>query len=150
MIVLLAMSIPIISIIGGFAVAMFRTHGQQRVAEWAMRERIAAIEKGIDPATLPPLPTVGDPEELAQRARSPRARALELSQWLFVAGAITSFSGLGLAAMFVLLGVGPRNLWAIGALAFFVGAGLLVAGWVVRLGAAEQPDAVPGRPAALP
>jgi hypothetical protein len=115
-----------------------------------MRERIAAIEKGIDPATLPPLPTVGDPEALANQARSPRERALELSQGLFIGGAITSFSGLGLAAMFVLLGVGPRNLWAIGALALFVGAGLLVAGWVVRQGAPEPPDAVPGRPAALP
>jgi DMSO reductase anchor subunit len=143
--VTVAMFIPIVAIAGGIMVAIFRTHAQQRVAEWAMKERIAAIEKGIDPATLPPLPKVGDPEEAASRALSQRQRALELSQGLFIAGAITCFSGLGLAVLFVLLDVGPRNLWSVGTLAIFVGVGLLVAGGVARQGAAERPDLLPDR-----
>jgi hypothetical protein len=134
---IVAMFIPIVAIAGGFLVAIVRTRGQQQVAEWAMKERIAAIEKGLDPATLPAPPTVGDPEELAQRALSPRERALEMSQGLFIGGAITCFSGLGLAVMFVLMDVGPRNLWAVGLLAIFVGAGLLVSGGLVRHGAEE-------------
>jgi len=143
------MLIPIVAIAGGILVAIFRTRSQQKVAEWAMKERIAAIEKGLDPAALPPLPTVGDPDELARRALSPRQRALETSQGLFISGAITCFSGLGLAVMFLLLDVGPRNLWAIGLLAIFVGAGLLVSGGLVRQAASEQPDALPGRASTL-
>jgi len=146
---IVALFIPIVAIGGGIIVAIFRTHGQQKVAEWAMKERIAAIEKGLDPATLPPLPTVGDPSEQKYQAASPRQKALETSQGLFIAGAITCFSGLGLAVMFVLLEVGPRNLWAIGLLAIFVGVGLLVSGGLVRHSAAEQPDALPGRASTL-
>jgi hypothetical protein len=141
----LVLLIPIVAIVGGITVAIFRTYGQQKVAEWAMKERIAAIEKGLDPATLPPLPQVGDPEELATGAMSPRQRAIRTSEGLFIAGAITCFSGLGLALMFVLLDVGPRNLWSVGALAIFVGVGLLVSGGLVRQGASERPDLLPDR-----
>ena len=130
---IVAMFIPIVAIVGGITAAIFRTVGQQKVAEWAMKERIAAIEKGIDPATLPPLPVVGDPAELAMReriaaiekgidpatlpplpsvgdpgelrdgARTPRERALELAQGLHIAAAITFTAGVGLALMLAAL-----------------------------------------------
>ena len=144
---IVAMFIPLVAVGGGIVVALFRTHAQQRVAEWAMKERIAAIEKGVDPATLPPLPRVGDPAELASRAVSPRQKALEVSQGLFIAGTVTCFSGMGLAVLFVMIDAGPRNLWAIGALAVFVGLGLLVSAAVVRRGAADQPEVPPGHQA---
>src|SRR5689334_14916394 len=50
-------AIPIIAIIGGITMGIIRTMGEQRLAELARRERIAAIERGIDPDKLPPMPT---------------------------------------------------------------------------------------------
>lgn len=48
-------AIPIIAIIGGITLAIIRTTGQQRLAELERRERIAAIERGVDPSKLPPM-----------------------------------------------------------------------------------------------
>ena len=53
-----AMGIPIVAIIGGITVAIVRTIGQQRLAELAHRERIAALERGVDPSKLPPAPVL--------------------------------------------------------------------------------------------
>src|SRR5947199_6298054 len=55
---LFAMAIPIVAIVGGITVAVVRTLGQQRIAELAHRERIAALERGIDPAKLPAAPVI--------------------------------------------------------------------------------------------
>lgn len=46
------MSIPLIAIIGGLTVAIVKMLGRQRLEELARRERIAAIERGIDPSRL--------------------------------------------------------------------------------------------------
>src|SRR5258705_13997263 len=53
-----AMGVPIIAIIGGITVAVVRTLGQQRMAELAHRERIAALERGVDISKLPPPPVI--------------------------------------------------------------------------------------------
>ena len=46
-------AIPIITIIGGIAIGIIRAIGEQRLLELAQRERIAAIERGLDPTKLP-------------------------------------------------------------------------------------------------
>jgi hypothetical protein len=137
---IVAMFIPIVAIVGGITVAIFRTHGQQKIAELAMRERIAAIERGLDPATLPPLPTVADPAERSA-ARSPRERALETGQGLRIGGLVTLGAGLGLVALFFLIPEAREHtLWAIGAVPSLVGVSLLASGEVVLRGA---PPATP-------
>ena len=52
---LFALAIPIVAITGGIVVAVVRALGRQRMIELAQRERIAAIERGVDPSKLPPL-----------------------------------------------------------------------------------------------
>ena len=52
----LVFAIPIIAIVGGITAGIVRTLGRQRLIELAQRERIAAIERGVDPSKLPPLP----------------------------------------------------------------------------------------------
>src|SRR5881397_1353510 len=53
---IVALAIPIVAIIGGITAGIIRTLGRQRLIELAQRERIAAIERGVDPAKLTPLP----------------------------------------------------------------------------------------------
>src|SRR5207248_4823258 len=46
----LIFSIPIVAIVGGITAGIVRTLGNQRLMELAQRERIAAIERGVDPS----------------------------------------------------------------------------------------------------
>jgi hypothetical protein len=139
---LFALAIPIIAVTGGLTVAVVRTFAQQRVAELAMKERIAAIERGLDPGTLPPLPKVGDPAELEREAASPRQQALRTAQGLQIAAVITGASGLGLAILLAVLPE-PREhlLWVLGVVPICVAAGLWVAGGLVQRGAPPEPPA---------
>src|SRR6476660_1898811 len=91
---LAAFSIPIVAITGGIVVGVVRAIGRQRMIELAQRERIVAIERGIDPAKLPPLDfgfeergTVVDYE----RSGTPLRRA----HGLLIGGIVTLFTGLG-------------------------------------------------------
>jgi hypothetical protein len=133
---LFAMVIPIVAIAGGMTVAAVRTFAQTRVAELGMKERIAAIEKGVNPATLPPLPAVGDPSELRSEPATPRERALQTAQGLSIAAVITFSAGVGLALLFFIIpDTRERALWALGVLPIFVGLGLGAAARIVRGGA---------------
>ena len=135
-----AMAIPIVAIVGGITAAILRTRGQFQIAELAMRERIAALERGIDPKTLPPPPAVSDSGNLQREAATPRQRALETAQGLSIASVITIASGIGLV---VLLEVIPdaraENLWAIGVLVVLVGVSLGLSGLIVRRNAPVEP-----------
>src|SRR6185436_9230680 len=84
----LIFAIPIIAITGGITMGIIRTMGRQRMMELHQRERIAAIERGIDPGKLPPplLPDAAD--AWGDAPRSPRHRA----QGLLIGGIITMFS----------------------------------------------------------
>src|SRR5204863_7964553 len=53
---LLIFSLPIIAIVGGIVAGIMKQTGRQRLVEMAQQERIAAIQRGIDPSQLPPLP----------------------------------------------------------------------------------------------
>jgi len=136
---LFALCIPIIAVAGGLTVAVVRTFSQQRVAELAMRERIAAIEHGLDPATLPPLPRVGDPSELREEAMSPREQSRRTAQGLDIAAVITLSAGVGLTILlWVLPDARHESLWVIGVVPLFVGLGLGAAGAIVRRGMAPE------------
>ena len=137
---LFALCIPIIAVAGGLTVAVVRTFAQQRVAELAMKERIAAIEHGLDPGTLPPLPMVGDPSELRQEAMSPREQSRRTAQGLDIAAVITLSAGAGLALLlWVLPETREKSLWVIGVVPVFVGLGLGAAGAIVRRGLPPEP-----------
>ena len=117
-------AVPGAAIVGGITAGVVRTLGRQRLVELAHRERIAAIERGIDPAKLPPLPDLGDGElyggSWAQRAKHR-------------AGLITSFAGVGLTPIGLLMyGTHSREpVWAVGLIPMFVGVALLLSAWLV-------------------
>ena len=125
-------AIPIIAISGGMIVAIIRVLGRQRVIELIQRERIAAIERGIDPAKLPAL-DVSRPEFAAMldygRPNSPLRRA----QGLLIAGIVTLFAAIGVIVVLriVVDGADGQKAWAVGMVPAAVGVALLVSAAVV-------------------
>ena len=126
-------AIPIVAIVGGITAGIVRTIGQQRLIELAQRERIAAVERGVDPSKLPPLP--GPASGLGARdwwsdypsSFDPRRRA----QGLMIGGVITLAVGISLAIFLHLVADEP-NVWAVGLIPGSVGIALLLSAWIVH------------------
>jgi hypothetical protein len=124
------MAIPLVAIIGGIISGIVRTLGRQKLLEMAQRERIAAIERGIDPSKLPPLPALEDDDELAGGADVYARRQRHRYQGLLIGGIITVAGGLGLGIMLRVLEEDPE--WIVGIVPVLVGLALLVSAWLVR------------------
>ena len=122
-------AIPIVAIVGGITAGIVRTLGQQRLMELAQRERIAAIERGVDPSKLPPMPMPGD--EHAPMYRSYAEYALRRSHGLLIGGIVTLAVGIGLTAFLYVADEGDRA-WAVGLIPTMVGLALLLSAWVIR------------------
>ncbi len=120
---LVAMLVPIIAIAGGIVVAIARIIGQTRIEELARRERIAAIERGVDPEKLPPLPA-------GQELYGMDSSALRRAHGLMIGGLVVAAVGLGLGIIFATVEPG-KNYWVVGLLPVLVGAALLVSARVV-------------------
>jgi hypothetical protein len=121
-------AIPIVAIVGGITAGIVKTLGQQRLMELAQRERIAAIERGVDPSKLPPMPIPGD--DHAMMYHSYGEYALRRSHGLMIGGIVTLAVGIGLTAFLYFAG-GDRS-WSVGIIPLMVGLALLVSAWVVR------------------
>ena len=140
---LAAFAIPIVAITGGIVMGIVRSLGRQRALELAQRERIACIERGIDPSKLPPINIGGhDAEsilEFADRNGSPLRRA----QGLLIGGIVTLFAGLGITVFLGLMMQGHSGdeayVWAVGLIPAFVGIALLISARIVwPRGGAQQ------------
>ena len=119
-------AIPIIAIIGGIAIGIIRVLGEQRLLELAHRERIAAIERGIDPSKLPPLPT-SLYEGLSHGGRPP---ALRRAQGLMIGGFVTLAVGIGM--LIFLRAVEPHeNHWVVALVPILVALALLLSARIV-------------------
>jgi hypothetical protein len=121
---LLIFSLPIIAIVGGIVAGILKQSGRQRLIELAQQERIAAIQRGIDPSALPPLPleALGDAGAMLSAYQSERRRA----QGFLIAGIITMFAGIGLIAFLLILNDDNDRVWAVGLIPAVVGLALLI------------------------
>jgi hypothetical protein len=122
-------SIPIVAIVGGITMGIVKTMTQSRIIENAQRERIAAIQAGIDPTKLPPIPNAAI-DELSQATRDPELAQRRRTNGLLVGGIVTLFVGIGLACFFSMMDVGG-NAWAIGIIPASVGVALLFSAMIV-------------------
>jgi len=128
---IVALSIPIVAIIGGIPAGIIRTLGRQRLIELAQRERIAAIERGVDPAKLAPLPVSALDDEPETWTMSQYDRDRRRSQGLMIGGIVTFAVGLGLMA-FLSVMEDHGNAWAVGIIPATVGVALLLSSFLVR------------------
>ena len=131
-IALFALSIPIIAIIGGIMAGIVRTMGQQRLAELAHRERIAALERGLDPSKLPPPPVV----EYEHGFGIGPYNAMRRFHGLLIGGIVCIFAGISIAAFMNFIASGEdgaaRHIWAVGLIPLGVGVALLLSAAIVR------------------
>ena len=124
-------AIPIVAIIGGITAGIVKTLAQSRVVEMAQRERIAAIQAGIDPSKLPPLPMTGDFFDTTQSLGDPLQSARNRSQGLLVGGIVTLLGGIGLGMFLGIINDGDRVM-SVALIPVFVGIALLISGFLVR------------------
>ena len=122
-------SIPIIAIVGGITIAIVRSLGRQRLIELAQQERIAAIQRGVDPAKLPPLPHLAMDDDVmpgVPLAEHDRRRA----QGLLIGGIVALAVGIGVSAFLAVITEADRA-WAVGLIPIMVGVALLISAWIV-------------------
>ncbi len=113
---------PLLLIVGGIVLGALRARHGYRLRELAFRERLAAIERGVDPAALPapsdaPLPGTGE-------------RPADPAQFWYTFGIMALFVGVGIAIF--LRCIAPHDeAWFLGIVPVFSGVGSLVCGALV-------------------
>jgi len=127
LIAIFILSIPIIAIVGGIISGIVKSISQHRLVELAQRERIAAIEHGIDPDKLPPITPLPSPTD--ELGLSPQEHDRRLSQGLMIGGIVTLAVGIGLA---IFLSQVEEGLWTVGLIPGGVGVALLVSVYLLR------------------
>jgi uncharacterized protein DUF6249 len=134
-------AIPIVAIIGGITAGVVKTISEGRIVENAQRERIAAIQAGIDPSKLPPLPArpTTDAEAGAVAAAYSGASIASTdyllrrrANSLLIGGLVVLCAGIGLSLFLYYIGGEEGNAWAVGLIPGFVGIGLLLSWFVTR------------------
>jgi hypothetical protein len=115
--------VPIIAITFGFIAGIVRMMHRHRMAELLQRERIAALERGLEPAKIAELARAAadhgmigdDPREDAQRTR----------RGLLIAGLCLLIGAPALGAM--LWAIAGHDIWTVALIPFALGIALLLA-----------------------
>jgi hypothetical protein len=138
---LMAMSIPIVAIVGGITAGIVRMMQRQRAFEMIQRERIAAIERGLDPDKIASLqrPLLYDDHGVFT---DPVTAAEHRRQGLLIGGIVTLFVGVAVAVF--LYGIAGRHndepVWLVGMIPAAVGVALILCSFLIRpIGASAQP-----------
>ena len=137
---LMAMSIPIVAIVGGITAGIVRMIQRQRAFEMIQRERIAAIERGLDPDKIASLqrPLLYDDHGVYT---DPSMAAEHRRQGLLIGGLVTLFVGIALSVF--LYGVADHEdhaVWLVGMIPAAVGVALLLSSFLIRpIGASTRP-----------
>ena len=125
-------SIPIVAIVGGITASIVKQIYEAKLIENSQRERIAAIQQGIDPSRLPPLQLPGQTNIDMLAGFNPGAAQRHRAQGLLIGGVITLFGGIGLAIfLYFITGPGDDAVWAVGILPAFIGMALILSSWLV-------------------
>jgi hypothetical protein len=125
----LVFSIPIIAIVGGITAGIVKTISRHRLIELAQRERIAMIERGLDPSKLPPLPLseIAADSPLVSETEYARRR----SQGLMIGGLVTFAVGISLGVLLYNV-ADEAGVWSVGLIPVAIGIALLMSAFFVR------------------
>ena len=132
---LMALSIPIVAIVGGITAGIVRMMQRQRAFEMIQRERIAAIERGLDPDKIASLqrPLIYDDHGLYS---DPHTAAEHRRQGLLIGGIVTLFVGIAISIFMYGVAGGrdgdDHNVWTVGLIPAAVGVALLLSSFLIR------------------
>ena len=142
-------AIPIVAIVGGITAGIVRTLVQQRMIELAQRERIAAIERGVDPSKLPPMPTYIPSGGMGEGFSggvytSYNDFARRRQHGLMIGGLVCLFVGIAIAIFLRTIGDSEaNNAWAAGLIPASVGVALILGSLIVRPQGGGTPPSPP-------
>lgn len=119
------------AIVGGILTGIVRSFQRQRLVELVQRERIAMIERGVEPDKLPPLSEHALAVAFGNGAADERILAARRRQGLVISGLVFTFFGLGLGLLLSQV-AGDENVWAVGAIPLSIGLALLLGSRVVK------------------
>lgn len=125
----LMFAIPVIAVVGGIVHGIVRTVNRQRLLELAQKERIAAIERGIDPKDLPQLMHLDLRRD--ESGLTFEQQQLSRSQGIMMGGVITLAIGLAFAVAVSVFSM-ERELWIPALIMSFVGIALLISARMFR------------------
>lgn len=129
---LMTLSIPIVAIVGGIAAGIVRMMHRQRSVELIQRERIAAIERGLDPDKIASLQRPFMLDEHGQYTDHQIAFA-RLKQGLTIGGIVTLFVGIALSVFLNGITDGEdKNVWMVGLIPSAAGVAMLLSSVVIR------------------
>ena len=142
---LMALSIPIVAIVGGITAGIVRMLQRQRAFEMIQRERIAAIERGLDPDKIASLqrPLLYDDHGIYT---DPVMAAERRRQGLLIGGIVTLFVGVAVAVFLrgVVGGGDADKAWLVGLIPAAVGVALLLSSFLIRpIGPGSPPSSGP-------
>jgi hypothetical protein len=126
----LIFAIPIVAIAGGILAGIIRTVSSHRLLEVAVRERMALIARGLDPAHVPPLSGGGDPVLFPLRSFADHSRFR--AQGLLIGGFVTLLGGIALGVSMGLTESWETREWTVALVPVSVGIALLVSSLIVR------------------
>jgi hypothetical protein len=137
----LVFAVPIVAIAGGILAGIIKNISAHRLMEVAVRERMALIARGVDPARIPGLSAGAGPGlfPLFSFADHSRFRA----QGLLIGGLVTLLGGIALGAFLGLTGSWESREWTFALVPASIGVALLVSSLIVR---AQGGDGVASTP----
>ena len=132
---LFALSIPIVAIVGGITAGIVRMYHRQRAFKLMQRERIAAIERGLDPDKIASMqrPLLYDDHGIYT---DPHMQAERRRQGLMIGGIVTLFAGVAVAIFLNGVAGGhhgdDEQVWMVGLIPAAVGVALLLSSFLIR------------------
>jgi len=139
----LVFAVPVVAIAGGILAGIIKTISAHRLMEVAVRERMALIARGVDPARIPGLPAgVGSGLfPLLSFADHSRFRA----QGLLIGGLVTLLGGIALGAFLGLTESWESREWTVALVPVSIGIALLASSAIVRAQGGDEVSSAPSR-----
>ena len=139
----LVFAVPIVAIAGGILAGIIRTISRHRLMEVAVRERMALIARGVDPARIPGLPSGVDSGLFPLRSFADHSRLR--AQGLLIGGLVTLLGGIALGAFLGLTESWESREWTVALVPVSIGIALLVSSAIVRAQGGAGVSSVPSR-----
>lgn len=126
----LVFAVPIVAIAGSILAGIIRNLSAHHLMEVAVRERMALIARGVDPARIPGLPAGAGSALFPLRSFADHSRLR--AQGLLIGGLVTLLGGIALGAFMGLTDGWESREWTVALVPVSVGIALLVSSAIVQ------------------